>query len=477
MKRRRVSRLPIRVRLVAGFSAAMLAVYIAAAIFVYWRVEYALDRGLSADLTHASSSLASLLPQHTGAADRSARAAGATWQVLDVDGRIVANGGPLGNRQLVGMQALSRVQRNRPVTLDVGDFLLGSDRALRLRIQTLGADQFLVVGVRRNHRDEALRELMAQLAIAGLGALAVSSVVGDRFARAALRPVENYRQRAAEIAGGATGVRLEVPDGPDDEVIRLGRTLNDMLEALERLTDQERRFVEDASHELRTPLTLMTSRIQLARRRRRSVKDLEAALDELAIDATRLTELADQLLLLGGADSAAGGQCDLAEAVRRAVSRRDDGVSLDADRAVPIRAAAFAAEQIAANLLINASLHGTPPVVASVDLVRASDDSHWGMLRVSDRGPGMNAATLRTATARFARDDGARSRPGAGLGLSVVEALVVAAGGELRICCGGHHARWGRHVAVECGHGPQMCVSVLMPAAGGLVPAEQSPGD
>ncbi|MET7424771.1 HAMP domain-containing protein, partial [Dactylosporangium sp. NPDC005555] len=61
-------------------------------------------------------------------------------------------------------------------------------------------------------------------------------------------------------AGGATGVRLDVPAG-DDELTRLGGTLNDMLAALDTALQRERRFVSDASHELRTPLTLLAAEL------------------------------------------------------------------------------------------------------------------------------------------------------------------------------------------------------------------------
>ena len=103
----------------------------------------------------------------------------------------------------------------------------------------------------------------------------MTAVVGDLLARLALRPVERYRAQADDIIAGATGVRLEVPPERDDEVTRLGHTLNTMLAALEGAVDRERRFVNDASHELRTPLTLLTSRLQLARRRHRTVQDHE----------------------------------------------------------------------------------------------------------------------------------------------------------------------------------------------------------
>ena len=172
------------------------------------------------------------------------------------------------------------------LTKDIGKLLPIADKPYRVQVTALDEPpgHYLVVGVRRDHRDEALRELLLQLTLAGLGALAVAAVVGDVLARAALRPVERYRRRAAEIADGADGLRLDVPEGRDDEVTRLGHTLNDMLAALERSLERERRFVNEASHELRTPLTLLKSRIQLAQRRSRTVEEHEAVLDELAVD-------------------------------------------------------------------------------------------------------------------------------------------------------------------------------------------------
>jgi methyl-accepting chemotaxis protein len=78
---------------------------------------------------------------------------------------------------------------------------------------------------------------LVQLLVAGIGALVVTALVGERLARRALQPIERYRAQAADIIAGAAGVRLDVPPGRDDEVSRLGHTLNATLDALEEALD------------------------------------------------------------------------------------------------------------------------------------------------------------------------------------------------------------------------------------------------
>ena len=421
-----MKRLPLRLRLVAGFSAAMLVVMTAAAVFVYWRVELALDQGLDGDLQRATTALATAVgPDGTVADDGAVVATGAVYQLLGPEGQVMAHGPRAGTSSLVPRSALPG-PGDQPRSVDVGRLLPASDRPLRLLVtptQVDGEPAYLVVGVRRDHRDEALRELVAQLGIATLGALVVTAAVGYLLATWALRPVERYRRQAEAIAGGATGVRLDVPTDRDDEVTRLGHTLNDMLEALERAVETERHFADDASHELRTPLTVLKSRVQSAQRRSRTVAEHEEVLAELLVDVERLTRLAGQLLEL---------RPELTDDVL---------------------------DRITANLVANAHLHGRPPV--RVDLEPVGD---WQVLTVEDHGPGMDAAMLDRATDRFARADDARSRPGSGLGLAIVRSLTESAGGQLRLCSHGEHRRFGADVDLPCRHDPErMTATVLLP--------------
>ena len=311
--------LPLRRRLVLGFLVAMLVLLVAAGGFVYWRVEVALDGVLDRSLEQATVALSPLVTADGHISDDSAVAsAGVSYQVLDSEGQVIAASGAPTDEPLVS-PGRARASQSRTVRLDVGGLLPAAEHPLRLQVSPLppggpGSPAYLVVAVRRDQRDEALRELLLQLALAGLGVLLVTALVGDRLARAALTPVERYRRRATEVAGGELDLRLDVPEGRDDEVTRLGHTLNDMLAALEQAMLHERRFVDDASHELRTPLTLLRTRVQLARRRTRTVAEHEAVLAELAVDVERLIALSEQLLVLG-ADGAPPVRVDAATTV------------------------------------------------------------------------------------------------------------------------------------------------------------------
>ncbi len=470
---RAVSSLPLRVRLVAGFSATMLLVLLAAGGFVYWRVQFALDRQVNTDLSEISTRLSpyvaasGTLRNTASAADRNE-----TYQILDGQGQVLSFSPTAGPEPLLNavdaQQALTV-----PLRRDIGALLPITHHPLRVyavpRPNTGRAAAVLVVAVRRDHRDEALRELLAQLGVAGLAALILTSSVGYLLARSALQPVERYRAQAARIIDGDTGVRLDVPNTRHDEITRLGRTLNTMLDALDASLERERDFVQDASHELRTPVTLLKTRVQLALRRPRSVAEHENILREVQTDLDRLNRLAEQLLRASPPTGADPVTSDLTQIAAREIARRNqlqepgstpstDAFLLDATE--PVAAALGPAEftQLLDNLLDNAVLHGQPPVRVTV-----TQSAGWAKLEVQDAGPGMEPQLLATATHRFTRAPESRARPGFGLGLSLVTALITTAGGELRLCYAGHHQQRGPKTPAPCHHGPEMTVTVLLP--------------
>jgi len=462
----------------------MLVLLTAAATFVYWRVQFALDRSLNRDLDGAAAVLAPMITA-TGQlpVDSAALARIDGFQVLATSGRVLDQDGKLGSTVALTPAQL-REAAISPIRRDTGDLLPVTRRPFRLyatpvRVRASPGATLrklvLVIAIRRNQHDEALRELLLQLTAAGLATLVLTSLVGDLLARAALRPVEMYRRRAADIADGATDLRLEVPPGRNDEITRLGHTLNSMLGALSAALERERRFINDASHELRTPLTLVTTRVQLMQSRPRTVEQHEAALVEITHDLARMTRMADELLELGtkldyqDADE----PHDLTNEAWDAVQARTDlatpgtvysppqALSVESTGPVLVHLDSVTLRRVLENLLDNAALHGAAPVKVLVDQVDG-----WARLQVSDSGEGMSQELLSTATERFARSAEARTRPGSGLGLSLVVTIVADAGGQLRLCYDGHHEEVGVEAPAACTHDSAMTVTVLLPAAG-----------
>ncbi|OLB77817.1 MAG: hypothetical protein AUI14_14980 [Actinobacteria bacterium 13_2_20CM_2_71_6] len=466
-------RLPLRVRLIAGFAAAMLAVLAGAGTFVYLRVQYALDRRLDADLATESAAVAGAVHAGTPPSGTPAIVSGALYQILDRSGVVLDASAGLPARPLLSAGHVADAL-HRPVRTDRGSLLPISAEPLRILATPVsatppapGQPAVVVVAVRRDQRDEALRELVAQLALANLAALAVASLVGYRLARAALDPVERYRAQAARIADGATGMRLDVPTG-DDELTRLGRTLNTMLTALDTALQRERRFVSDASHELRTPLTLLAAELELALRRPRPAAELQEALRAAATDTAALITLADTLLAVGApalpgpatpAIDASEVLPPIVQRYRSAADLTDTVLCTRFEATPPVRVDPAALARIATNLLDNATRHGAPPIT-----IATHTSARYMQLTVHDTGPGMPAEFLPHAAERFTRADTARTTPGAGLGLSLVDAVVAANHGHLWWCSGTTHHH-PQPIPVGCTHpGIGTTITVLLPA-------------
>jgi len=218
-----------------------------AAAFVYWRVEHALDQQLDEDLTKYQHSLDQAVRTDKAVPPGPA---GSLYQVLDTDGRVIRAGDTARHRQLLTAAENAAAGRGDTVHRDIGPLLPPTPDTMRLHAERVTADgqtRIVVTAVARGHRDEALRELLLQLAIASGLTLLAASYVGYRTARGALDPVERYRHGAATVANGEQGLRLPVPQDRDDEVTRLGHTLNRMLDRLEAAAEREHRFIADAS--------------------------------------------------------------------------------------------------------------------------------------------------------------------------------------------------------------------------------------
>ena len=255
----------------------------------------------------------------------------------------------------------------------------------------------------------------------------------------ALRPIEALRREVAEVAAVSGAHRVAEPP-TDDEVGRLARTLNSMLDRLESSTLRERRFVSDASHELRSPIANIRTEIEVALHHPDRAEWPRVASEVLAQDE-RMGRLVESLLVL--ARSAEGhlasvdpnaAPTDLAGVAQQVVaeaSAHSAQLSITAHtRPTRVQAPAVYLERIAANLIDNACRYASSRVE-----VRVSTYDGWAVLRVSDDGPGVPAEDRGRIFERFVRLDEARDRVhgGFGLGLAIVADLSRAFGGTIEI--------------------------------------------
>jgi signal transduction histidine kinase len=354
-------------------------------------------------------------------------------QVLGRTGDVLASSPGVGGRPVLRPDELSRA-RTEPLFAD-RDAPARFDEKVRLYARPGGAGRVVVVGASREDREESLASLLTVLLTGGPIALLLAALAGYGLASAALRPVGAMREEAAEISLLGSGRRLPVPPGRD-ELAALGGTLNEMLDRLERSAERERGFVASASHELRTPLALLKAELELALRVGRTPGELRAALASAIGESDRLSQLAEDLLVLARADegrlpvrpepldaaellasTARRFEPRAAEERRELVVRPSTGVGLSADR--------LRVEQALANLVDNALRHGGGPVELMAE--RTGDGVR---LHVLDRGPGFEASLDGSAFERFTRGDRARSRGGTGLGLAIVEAIARSHGGR-----------------------------------------------
>ena len=239
------------------------------------------------------------------------------------------------------------------------------------------------------------------------------------------------RRKAADVSEDRPGERLPLPPA-DDEIRRLGETLNAMLARLEAALERERGFVADASHELRTPLASLKTELELALRRDRTPEELRRALRSASEETDRLSRLADDLLVLARSDR---GTLPLRiEPVRArelldgvAAQFRTSGheVQVDVPDGLELHGDRLRLEQAVGNLVANAATHGDGAVTVSARQQDGAIELH-----VEDEGEGLPPGFAERAFERFTRADEARGGGGAGLGLAIVAAIARAHGGR-----------------------------------------------
>jgi heavy metal sensor kinase len=337
---------------------------------------------------------------------------------------------------------------------------VGPYRYVRLRISTPGQPAYHVrVGTYTTGLDQRLTALMRRLTVVGLALCMITPLAGWWLARRATRPVAEILQIADQLRPTRLGDRLPM-QGTRDELDRLARTINRLLDQVADHVDRQQQFVADAAHELRGPLAAMRSLMEVAISHERSPAEYRHTLEDLLEEMRHLSSLANALLTLaetGDTDPAAGREeVDLAAVVRQTTAmfagvaeERDIGITVEA-AAVRLPGSAAQLRQVLGNLLDNA-IRFTP--AGGGVKVRLASDAAAGraVLTVSDSGAGIAPADIDRIFDRFYKSDPARSRHdgrSGGLGLPICKAIV---------------DRHGGTITVASGPGPGTTVTVTLP--------------
>jgi signal transduction histidine kinase len=433
-----VSRVPIRLRLTVVFALAMVVVLVGAGAFVYVRLKSDLDESIRSGLDERATAVA-----RSGSA--SAGASGDTEegfaQLIGADGRLVDSIGAHGRRVLTRAE----IERARRGTVLLDRRVPGVEGTARVLARPAQGAKMVAVGRSLQDRNETLSGLVTSFAVGGPVAVVLASLLGYLLAATGLRPVEAMRRRAGEVSLTRGGERLPLP-AAHDEIRRLGETLNEMLDRLERSFERERRFVADAGHELRTPIAVVKTELEGALRSGDYGPRVHEALTAAVEECDHLAQLADDLLVV--ARSAEGELPlhpepleasrlleDLRERFADRAARQERTIRVDADDGLRVSADPLRLRQALGNLVDNALRHGGGEIVLRS---RAADAGVE--LEVSDEGPGFDPAIADRAFERFTRGDSARTRGGTGLGMAIVRALAEAHGGRADIVPNGDGA-------------------------------------
>jgi two-component system OmpR family sensor kinase len=371
---------------------------------------------------------------------------GSYVQVLDASGSVVRarvlGYTPQGVQPVALPDGLAQ---SEPVT-----FSASNPEGIDFRVQatSLGpSGGALVVAIPLTDVEFTLRRLLLLEALVGLIVLSVVALVASRLVRVGLRPLKDIERTAGAIAAGDLSRRVE-PTDERTEIGRLGIALNAMLAQIEVAFEERRasesrlrRFIADASHELRTPLTSIRGYAELFRRGASSrPEDLAKSMARIEAEAGRMGILVDDLLLLARLDQGRPLRREHLDLVRVVGESVDAARAIEPDRPIQLEAPAAIAllgdegrlRQVVDNLLDNVRVH-TP--AATPAHVRITAEADIAVVEVADQGEGMPADVADRIFERFFRGDPARSRDtgGAGLGLSIVAAILEAHGGTVEV--------------------------------------------
>jgi len=330
-----------------------------------------------------------------------------------------------------------------PIDQDWGSLRVkrdGLDVLMRVHAFDLPGGYRAMVG-----RDASVRQNLSRLMEGALfwaaGIAVVLGVVGAWAVRGLFRAtIADVSATAMAVSAGDLSRRVRV-HGQDDEFDLLAETINDMLDRIGRLMDGVKQVSNAIAHDLRTPITRARTRLEDASIHAKTEADLRQAVDRALVDLDGIVSVFQALLRISEIEAGARRSAfarfdlgavlaDLAELYEAVAEERGMTLSSDVTPGLSLFGDRDMIQQAVANLLDNALKFS--PEGGAIE-IRAWQDGALVRVAVTDHGPGMQQADMLRATERFFRAEQARSTPGSGLGLALVQAVAQLHGGEIML--------------------------------------------
>lgn len=298
------------------------------------------------------------------------------------------------------------------------------------------------VGMSLQSVSETLTRFLIVMAVLLPAGLVLAGSVGLVLARRALKPVDRMIEAARHIGAEHLAERVQ-ETGAGDELDRLSKTLNEMLERLDASFRQMRQFSADASHELQTPLTILKGELEVGLRASRSPGEYREILASSLEEVDRIDRLVDGLLMLHRAEAGMlrmdRREVDLdrlVDDIVRSLELLAGERSIELVRGV-VEPVAIPGDperlrRMLLNLVENAVKYTGPGGRVEISLKREGDGAS---LSVSDTGIGISEEDRQRIFEPFYRSSDARSMAdrGTGLGLSIARSIAAAHGGSIRV--------------------------------------------
>jgi len=309
------------------------------------------------------------------------------------------------------------------------------DDLVRVLVTDLPDGYRLLVG-RDLHEEQALLAHTLNITLAVVGVIFLLALGGSMLlGQAALQRIDTVNRTAGDIIAGDLSQRIPL-SGRDNEFDELGRKLNEMLGRIEQLMAGMRQVTDNVAHDLRKPLSRLRNRLEVTLLEARHEDEYRAVLEQSIVDADELLKTFNALLSIAQAEAGVK-RNDWSRFDLRALMEdladlygavaEDKGILFDwqapentENTDLRLYGNRHLLAQALGNLLDNAVKY--TPEGGRIEF-SAQAENNTLRVTVADSGPGIPTADRNRVLQRFVRLDSARSQPGNGLGLSLVNAV------------------------------------------------------